>query len=155
MDYKLITEQLSALSEGVTSRVTVLSNASALLYNSLGGLNWCGFYLYDGKDLILGPFQGRTACVKIPLGRGVCGTAAATGKTQNVPDVHKFAGHIACDGASNSELVIPIYVGGALYGVLDIDSPEYCRFSQEDEEGITAFAHLLTDIIGKTEKEMI
>ncbi|MBQ0101975.1 MAG: GAF domain-containing protein [Firmicutes bacterium] len=155
MDYKLITEQLSALSEGVTSRVTVLSNASALLYHSLGRLNWCGFYLFDGKDLILGPFQGRTACVKIPLGRGVCGTAAATGKTQNVPDVHKFAGHIACDGASNSELVIPLYVGGALYGVLDIDSPEYCRFSQEDEEGITSFARLLTDIIGKTEKEII
>lgn len=142
-DYALLANQLAALSEGVPSRVSVLANAAALLWERLPNCNWAGFYLLRGDTLYLGPFQGKVACVVIPLGRGVCGTAAARCETQRVPDVHAFPGHIACDAASRSELVIPLRVGGALYGVLDLDSPEPERFTEEDQAGLERFAKAL------------
>ena len=147
MDYGLLVKQLISLSEGVPQRVSVLANASALLYDSLADLNWAGFYLAAENVLWLGPFQGKPACVKIPFGRGVCGTAAATGETQLVPDVHAFKGHIACDCASNAEIVVPIFVNGTLYGVLDIDSPTLGRFTQEDRAGLERFVRALERIL--------
>jgi len=150
MDYTLTAQQLKALSEGIPYDITVLANASALLYEALDRLNWCGFYLYRDEVLQLGPFQGKTACVRIEPGKGVCGTAIQEGKTQVVPDVHRFPGHIACDGASNSEIVIPLYVNGTLYGVLDIDSPVFDRFSPEDAAGLELVAHTLEGILEKT-----
>ncbi len=143
MDYGLLVKQLISLSEGVPQRVSVLANASALLYDSLADLNWAGFYLAVENVLWLGPFQGKPACVKIPFGRGVCGTAAATGETQLVPDVHAFKGHIACDCASNAEIVVPVFKGETLFGVLDIDSPVTGRFTAEDRAGLEAFARAL------------
>ena len=145
MDYRLLTQQLEALSEGEPRWLPLLANASALLWESLDNLNWAGFYLTmpndDGApELVLGPFQGKIACTHIPWGRGVCGTAAAQDAIQRVEDVHAFAGHIACDSASNSEIVIPLHKDGAVWGVLDIDSPLFSRFSQEDEAGLAAFA---------------
>ncbi|MBO7158493.1 MAG: GAF domain-containing protein, partial [Clostridia bacterium] len=122
-DYSLMNKQLLSLTEGVEDGISNLANASALLFHTLEGLNWAGFYLYKNGVLLLGPFQGKTACTKIPMGKGVCGTAAERGETIVVPDVHAFPGHIACDGDSNSEIVIPLYLRGSLYGVLDIDSP--------------------------------
>lgn len=142
-DYKLLCEQLRALTEGVPYAVSNLANASALLYQTLPDLNWAGFYLYEHEKLILGPFQGKTACIEIPIGKGVCGTAAQKGETVVVEDVHQFPGHIACDGASNSEIVIPLYVRGELFGVLDIDSPLLCRFSEHDRNGLEQFAKQL------------
>ncbi len=142
-DYNALNKQLSALIGGVPHIVSNLANASALLYHTLPDLNWAGFYLLEGETLILGPFQGKPACIEIPVGRGVCGTAVAEGKTQLVPDVHKFPGHIACDGASNSEIVIPIRKGETVVGVLDIDSPVFDRFSQSDREGLEAFVKIL------------
>ena len=144
MDYHLLTNQLKSLSEGVDEEVTVLANAAALLYWSLPDLNWAGFYLARENGLVLGPFTGRPACVRIPYGRGVCGTAAKEDKTQLVPDVHAFPGHIACDSASNAEIVIPVHTpAGALYGVLDIDSPVLNRFTEEDRTGLEAFVRTL------------
>ncbi len=144
MDYKLLVEQFNALSEGVNEQVTVLANAASLLYCSLPDLNWAGFYLARPGELILGPFMGRPACVRIPMGRGVCGTAAAKNETLVVPDVHLFPGHIACDSASAAEIVIPLHTpGGALFGVLDIDSPIQNRFTPEDRAGLEAFAKAL------------
>ena len=142
-DYPLLCEQIRALTEGVPHRIANLANVSALLYETLERINWAGFYLLEGDKLVLGPFQGRPACIEIPLGRGVCGTAAAEGRTQLVPDVHRFPGHIACDSASRSEIVIPIYSGGALFGVLDIDAPVENRFTQEDRTGLEAAAREL------------
>lgn len=142
-DYKLLCEQLRALTKGVPYAVSNLANASALLYQTLPDLNWAGFYLYEHEKLILGPFQGKTACIEIPIGKGVCGTAAQRGETVVVEDVHAFPGHIACDGASNSEIVIPLYVRGELFGVLDIDSPLLCRFSEHDRNGLEQFAKQL------------
>lgn len=142
-DYRMINKKLEALIEGVPHLISNLANASALLYEELPELNWAGFYLLEGEKLVLGPFQGKTACIEIPLGRGVCGTAAQQDKTQLVPNVHEFPGHIACDGASNSEIVVPLHVNGRLFGVLDIDSPQFSRFSEEDREGLEAFAHVL------------
>ena len=142
-DYALLSEQLAALSEGVPARVSVLANAAALLWESLPGCNWAGFYLLRGDTLYLGPFQGKVACVSIPVGRGVCGTAIARNETQLVPDVHAFPGHIACDAASRSELVIPLRVNGALYGVLNLDSPEPSRFTEADRAGLERFAAAL------------
>ena len=121
-DYPTLNAQLSALIRGMPHRVANLANAAALLYHTLDGLNWAGFYLLEGDTLVLGPFQGRPACIEIPVGRGVCGTAVAEGKTQLVPDVHQFPGHIACDSASNSEIVVPIRADGKIVGVLDLDS---------------------------------
>lgn len=147
-DYKLLCEQLSSLTEGEKHSVPNLANASALLWQSLSDLNWAGFYTMESSEkenyLLLGPFQGKPACIRIPLGKGVCGTAAQENKTQLVPDVHKFAGHIACDSASNSEIVIPLHnAEGEVVGVLDIDSPQFNRFSEEDMEGLEAFAKIL------------
>lgn len=147
MDYQLLVNQLFSLTEGVPYSVANLANASALLYQTLPNLNWAGFYLYKDGKLILGPFQGRTACTLIPLDKGVCGAAATRGETLVVPDVHAFPGHIACDSASRSEIVIPLYVEGKLYGVLDVDSPIPDRFSPEDREGLEAFALALTTIL--------
>ena len=131
-DYGTLNAQLSVLVGGVPHRIANLANAAALLYHSLDGLNWAGFYLLEGDALVLGPFQGRPACIEIPVGRGVCGTAVAEGRTQLVPDVHQFPGHIACDSASNSEIVVPIRADGKIVGVLDLDSPHLGRFTEED-----------------------
>lgn len=141
--YVMLSKQLAALTEGETDHIAILSNASALLNQALHTINWCGFYLYKNDELLLGPFQGLPACVHITLGRGVCGTAASELKTYRVEDVHAFPGHIACDAASNSEIVVPIVINGELYGVLDIDSPIKNRFSEEDQEGIELFVETL------------
>lgn len=145
--YNLMCEQLKALSEGVNWWVTVLSNASALIYDSMDCLNWAGFYLMRDGKLELGPFQGKVACTTIPVGKGVCGTAVAEQRTIRVEDVHQFPGHIACDSASNSEIVIPVRKNGEIIGVLDIDSPVTERFTEEDEEGLTAFVRVLEEIL--------
>ena len=142
-DYRMLNKKLEALIEGVPHLISNLANASALLYEELPDLNWAGFYLLEGEKLVLGPFQGKTACIEIPLGRGVCGTAAQQDKTQLVPNVHEFPGHIACDGASNSEIVVPIHLNGRFFGVLDIDSPQFSRFSEEDREGLETFVRVL------------
>ena len=142
-DYNVLNAQLRALIEGVPHSIANFANASALLYQSLDRLNWAGFYLLEGETLVLGPFQGKPACIEIPLGKGVCGTAARENKTQRVDDVHRFPGHIACDSASRSELVIPLHQNGAVVGVLDIDSPEPARFSPEDQTGLEEFAQIL------------
>ena len=147
IDYHLMSQQLKAITEDVPYTISNLSNASALLYQTLPDLNWAGFYLYEDDQLILGPFQGKTACTRIAMGKGVCGTAAATNETQLVPDVHQFPGHIACDSASNSEIVIPIHVNGKLFGVLDIDSPLLDRFSEEDKDGLEHFVQVLEGIL--------
>ena len=133
-DYPTLNAQLSALIRGMPHRVANLANAAALLYHTLDGLNWAGFYLLEGDTLVLGPFQGRPACIEIPVGRGVCGTAVAEGKTQLVPDVHQFPGHIACDSASNSEIVVPIRADGKIVGVLDLDSSYVGRFTEENTD---------------------
>ena len=142
-NYDTVAAQLTALTEGVPYEVANLANASALLWQELEDLNWAGFYLLEGDTLILGPFQGKPACIEIPVGKGVCGTAVQENKTLVVPDVHQFPGHIACDCASNSEIVIPICKNGAIIGVLDIDSPLFDRFSEEDRVGLEAFVKAL------------
>ncbi len=142
--YALVTKQLEALLAGEPNKIANLSNASALLGQFLDRINWVGFYLHDGHELVLGPFQGLPACVRIPLGKGVCGTAAFEQKTIRVADVNEFPGHIACDAASRSEIVVPLVKDGELIGVLDIDSPEVNRFEEEDEIGLTHFANVLT-----------
>ncbi|SIT85274.1 GAF domain-containing protein [Edaphobacillus lindanitolerans] len=142
--YDLLSRQLDALLEGEPNVMANLANASALLNQFLDRVNWAGFYVMDGEDeLVLGPFQGLPACVRIPLGKGVCGTAAKDRETKLVEDVHAFPGHIACDAASRSEVVVPIEVDGRLFGVLDIDSPEVSRFSQEDADGLEKFVAVL------------
>lgn len=142
-DYDLLKRQLEALAEEDGWFVPLLANASALLYGAMEELNWAGFYLTRGEGLVLGPFQGKTACIHIPMGKGVCGTAAALDATQRVPDVHAFPGHIACDSASNSEIVVPIHANGRVAGVLDIDSPRLDRFSEADQAGLEAFVRAL------------
>ena len=142
-DFDIMKAQLLAFAEEDPGFVPLLSNASALIWESMEGLNWAGFYIVTGGRLVLGPFQGKTACIHIEKGKGVCGTAAATDSTQLVPDVHKFAGHIACDSASNSEIVIPLHRNGSVFGVLDIDSPLFDRFSLQDKEGLEQFARIL------------
>ena len=151
MDYGLLAQQLEALSEGEPSWLPLLSNASALLAENLDDINWAGFYLAmpldDGtSELVLGPFQGKVACIRIPSGRGVCGTAAAQDRTQLVPDVHAFPGHIACDSASASEIVVPLHADGRVIGVLDIDSPRPARFTERDREGLERFARTLEEL---------
>lgn len=142
-DYKELNAQLEALTQGVPHRIANLANASALLFGALEQLNWAGFYLMEGGKLVLGPFQGKTACIEIPVGKGVCGAAVQQGKTMLVEDVHQFPGHIACDCASNSEIVVPIRKNGEIIGVLDIDSPNVGRFSKEDQIGLEAFVEVL------------
>ena len=144
-DYPLLCEQLRSLGESERHWLPLLSNASALLYEALPDLNWAGFYLIEGGSLLLGPFQGKVACIRIPLGKGVCGTAAARDETQLVPDVHAFPGHIACDGASNAEIVVPLHRDGAVIGVLDIDSPLLGRFTEADRAGLEAFARVIEE----------
>lgn len=141
--YQRINEQLKSLMEDVDYDITNCANASALLFQSLKEINWAGFYFLQGDTLLLGPFQGKTACTKIKAGKGVCGTAVATDQVQRIADVHQFPGHIACDSASRSEIVIPLHRNGTVIGVLDIDSPIENRFQEEDEEGLRAFAEIL------------
>ena len=147
MDYNLLCAQLKALTEDVENEISNLSNASALLWQELDDINWAGFYKMEGGILVLYPFQGKPACTKIAVGKGVCGTAVAEEKTQLVSDVHQFPGHIACDCASNSEIVVPIHVGGEIWGVLDIDSPSLNRFTEEDKAGLEAFVKILEGIL--------
>ncbi len=142
-DYPALNAQLSSLVHGVPHRVANLANAAALLYNTVEDLNWAGSYLLENGALVLGPFQGKPACIEIPVGRGVCGTAVEENRTQLVPDVHQFPGHIACDSASNSEIVVPIHAGGQIAGVLDLDSPHVGRFSEEDRAGLEGFVRVL------------
>lgn len=142
-DYNLLNAQLKSMIEDIKYPIANLANASALLNTSLDDLNWAGFYLMEDGQLVLGPFQGKVACIQIKVGKGVCGTAVATDKTQRIEDVHKFEGHIACDGASNSEIVVPIHKDGKIYGVLDIDSPVFNRFSEEDQAGLEEFVRIL------------
>jgi GAF domain-containing protein len=141
--YRDAAASLEAVLEGETDAVANLANASALLAATLPKINWCGFYLLRGEELVLGPFQGKPACVRIALGKGVCGTAAARRETLVVPDVNAFPGHIACDAASRSEIVVPIVVGGRLVGVLDVDAPETNRFDGEDRAGLETFVAAL------------
>lgn len=142
-DYQTLNAQFSALVGGVPHRIANLANAAALLYHTLDGLNWAGFYLLEEDTLVLGPFQGKPACIEIPVGRGVCGTAVAEDKTQLVRDVHQFPSHIACDSASNSEIVVPIRVDGKVVGVLDLDSPHVGCFTEEDQAGLEEFVRIL------------
>ena len=146
-DYGLLLAQLKALTKDVPHPVANLANASALLWEALDNINWAGFYILEGNTLVLGPFQGKHACIEIPIGKGVCGTAVAQNATQLVPDVHKFPGHIACDCASNSEIVVPLRRNNIVIGVLDIDSPIYDRFTDADREGLERFAKILEMVI--------
>jgi L-methionine (R)-S-oxide reductase len=141
--YTMLSKQLNALLEGEPNIVANLSNASALLNQFLERINWVGFYLMENGELVLGPFQGLPACVRIQVGKGVCGTAVAEKKTMLIEDVHAFPGHIACDAASRSEIVIPLIKDGEVIGVLDIDSPELSRFTKEDQEGLELFTEVL------------
>ena len=141
--YPLVAQQLSALTEDVPYEVANLANASALLWLEMPDINWVGFYKMIGGKLVLGPFQGKPACIEIPVGRGVCGTAVAKDAVQLVYDVHQFPGHIACDCASNSEIVLPIHVNGEIWGVLDIDSPNIGRFTEEDKAGLLGIVGVL------------
>ena len=142
-DYTSLNAQLAALTEGVPYETANLANASALLWQHLPQINWAGFYMMEDGALVLGPFQGKTACIRIAVGRGVCGTAVAEDRTQLVPDVHAFPGHIACDSASRSEIVVPIHVRDNIWGVLDIDSPYENRFTDTDRESLEAFVKVL------------
>lgn len=142
--YELVMKQLEALLEGEPNQIANLANAAALLHHFLDEVNWVGFYLNDGNELVLGPFQGLPACVRIPFGKGVCGTAATKRETLRVDDVHLFPGHIACDAASESEIVVPIVKNEQLLGVLDIDSPRKNRFDELDQECLEKFVQLLT-----------
>ena len=148
-DYESLCVKLAALMDGVPHRTANLANASALIFETLEDLNWAGFYLLEGDTLVLGPFQGRPACIEIPLGRGVCGTAAQEDKTQLVPDVHLFPGHIACDSASNSEIVVPLRVEGEIVGVLDLDSPWPGRFTEEDRDGLEKAAKVIEGFLAR------
>lgn len=139
-----IVQQVSGLVSGEPDLIANLSNVSALLNQHLSDINWVGFYIMRHGELVLGPFQGKVACIRIPVGRGVCGTAAATRETQRIDDVHAFPGHIACDGASNSELVVPIIVNGSVVAVLDIDSPQHARFTAEVQQEMEAVVDVLT-----------
>ena len=142
-DYTLLVEQAASMVETEPHYVAALSNISALIYDSLDRLNWAGFYLMDKGSLLVGPFQGRPACIRIEIGKGVCGTAVKEDKIQRVADVHTFPGHIACAAASRSEIVLPIRCDGKIVGVLDIDSPVAERFDQEDEKGLAKLADLI------------
>ncbi|WVE36451.1 GAF domain-containing protein [Priestia megaterium] len=146
-DYELVIKQLRALLEGESNTIANLANASALLNQFLNEVNWVGFYLMEEGELVLGPFQGLPACVRIPLGKGVCGTAAQNQKTERIEDVHAFPGHIACDAASQSEIVVPIVRDGQLLGVLDIDSPIKNRFDEIDQQYLEEFVKELTSFL--------
>ena len=147
VNYEALAAQLAALTDGIPYEIANLSNASALLWETLPDINWAGFYKMADGALVLYPFQGKPACIRIPVGRGVCGTAVAEDRTQLVYDVHQFPGHIACDCASNSEIVVPIHVRGEIWGVLDIDSPSIGRFTEEDRIGLEKFVTVLEKIL--------
>ncbi len=149
--YADLNRDFQALMAGETSFLATLANTSALLFERLSGVNWAGFYLLEDNTLVLGPFQGKIACVRIPVGRGVCGTAVATTQVQRVEDVHAFDGHIACDAASNSEIVLPLVVKGQIMGVLDIDSTDFGRFSAEDEQGLRELVANLENVLATTD----
>ena len=142
-DYETLTAQTEALVSGIPHRIANLANVSALIFDTLDDLNWAGFYLLEGETLVLGPFQGKPACIEIPVSRGVCGAAVREDRSQLVPDVHAFRGHIACDSASRSELVVPLHANGAVFGVLDLDSPLLSRFTEADREGMERLARVL------------
>ena len=146
--YAQLLEQARALMSGERDRIANAANLSALVYHSLPALNWAGFYFYDGQELVVGPFQGLPACIRIPLDKGVCGAAATTRTTQRIDDVHAFPGHIACDSASMSELVVPLIKDGALVGVFDLDSPVPARFGVEDQAGLEEIARLFLEALG-------
>ena len=146
-NYDSLAAQLAALTDGIPYEIANLSNASALLWDTLPNINWAGFYKMVDGALVLYPFQGKPACIRIPVGRGVCGTAVAEDRTQLVYDVHQFPGHIACDCASNSEIVVPIHVRGEIWGVLDIDSPSIGRFTEEAQAGLEKFVTVLEQIL--------
>lgn len=146
MDYELLCAQVRAFAGADGWYVPLLSNVAALIYDAMEDLNWTGFYIMRGGKLVLGPFQGKVACIHIPVGKGVCGTAVAQDRTQLVPDVHAFPGHIACDSASNSEIVVPIHSGGAVVAVLDIDSPSLGRFSDADRVGLEAVVKVIEEV---------
>jgi GAF domain-containing protein len=143
--YAQLAEQARGLLDGEPDRVANAANLSALVFHALPDLNWAGFYFYDGKELVVGPFQGQPACVRIALGKGVCGTAAAARKTQRVADVDAFPGHIPCDSASRSELVVPLYRNDSLVGVFDLDSPKLDRFDADDQAGLETIARIFLD----------
>ena len=142
-DYEALIAQAEALISGIPHRIANLANVSALIFDTLEDLNWAGFYLLEGETLVLGPFQGKPACIEIPVARGVCGAAVREDRSQLVPDVHAFSGHIACDSASRSELVVPLRKNGAVFGVLDLDSPSPARFTEADREGMERLARVL------------
>ena len=146
-DYVTLCAQLTALTDGIPYETANLANASALLWQELADINWAGFYKMMDNQLVLAPFQGKPACILIPVGRGVCGTAVAENKTQLVYDVHQFPGHIACDCASNSEIVVPIRKNGKIWGVLDIDSPTVGRFTEADQAGLEQFVKILEQVL--------
>src|SRR5687767_13755133 len=149
--YAELAQQARALLAGESDRIANAANFSALVFHSLPGLNWAGFYFHDGRELVVGPFQGKPACVRIALGKGVCGTAAATRRTQVVPDVEAFPGHIPCDSASRSEIVVPMYArDGALLGVFDVDSPVLARFDDEDRIGMEALVRVYLESLETT-----
>ena len=143
--YAELADQARGLLQGERNRVANAANLAALVYHALPDLNWVGFYFFDGAELVVGPFQGLPACVRIPLGKGVCGTAAATRQTQRVADVHDFPGHIACDSTSRSELVVPLFAGDTLVGVFDLDSPKPDRFDAGDQRGLEAVAAIFLE----------
>ena len=142
-DYERLCRDLASLTEDVPYTVANLANTAALIWERMEGLNWAGFYMLTDGALVLGPFQGKTACIRIPLGRGVCGTAAEQGRMVLVENVHDFPGHIACDSASNSEIVVPLYQAGELWGVLDLDSPYVGRFMESDRQGLENLARII------------
>ncbi|URL58878.1 GAF domain-containing protein [Luteibacter flocculans] len=147
--YAELVEQAKGLMHGETNVIANAANFAALVYDAVPDLNWAGFYLFDGTELVVGPFQGKPACIRIALGRGVCGTAAQTRQTQVVRDVHDFDGHIACDAASNSEIVVPLVkADGSLFGVWDVDSPSVARFDDEDRKGMEALCQVFMTTLG-------
>lgn len=151
VNYENLSAMLASLLDGVPYRTANLANASALLWQELPEINWVGFYERNDGCLVLGPFQGKPACIRISVGKGVCGTAVAENKVQRVENVHDFPGHIACDGASNSEIVLPVYCRGEIWGVLDIDSPKFGRFTREDEQGLSNIAEIIGQMLSVTE----
>ena len=145
--YQEIAQQAQSLLAGERDLIANMANLSALLFMRLDDVNWAGFYLLKGDELVLGPFQGKPACIRIPMGKGVCGTSAQRGEIQLIQDVHNFAGHIACDSESNSEVVLPFYQNGVLLGVMDIDSPSIGRFDQDDVDGLSKLVDILQESI--------
>ena len=147
MVYETLAAQVKALTEGIPYPIANLANTAAAIWENLDRLNWAGFYLMEHGALVLGPFQGKPACIRIPVGKGVCGTAVLEKRTIRVEDVHQFSGHIACDSASNSEIVVPIFKNGEIYGVLDLDSPYFARFTEEDQTGLEAVVRVLESVL--------